>query len=213
MKASRVPAAWVLGIALALAAAAPALAADPTLPPDVVLDTSVTISFVVDGVPIDEAEVELTASRDGVILATATAQTDPSGSATITGLPRSTAGAPVLMDIAAHRNDPRVEHDNGCWEAETWYGTATNVVSDVNVQVQLTSGHSSVAFCPPPSSVPPAAVTEAPGTSAGPELTLPPTDVASGPVTPGSWPVGPGLLLIGAIGGAFLLLGLRRAAG
>jgi hypothetical protein len=219
MTASRLRAAALLGAVLAVAAVGPALAADPSLPPDVVFDATVMVLFVTDDGPVDQAEVELTATRDGVILATATAQTDPAGTATMTGLPRSTAGAPVLLDITASRIDPRVDHGNGCWEAESWSGTAHDVVSDVNVQVQLLPDHSSSPFCPPPPTVPPAdpEPTQSPATptlaqpSSAPQLTLPPTDSASGPATPDTAPFGPGMVLIGGIASVFLLLGVRRA--
>jgi len=213
MRVPRLYATVVLGTVLALAALAPAMAADPSPPPDVVFDATVTVLFVADSGPVDHADVKVTASRDGVTLATATAQTDPTGTATMTGLPRATSGAPVLLDITVRREDPPVDLGSGCWSAEFWNGSADDVVSDVHVEVQLqTLQHSTVLACPRPPTSPPAAPTEPANASLGPELTLPPTDIAADQTGAGSRPLGPGIVLIGVLACASLLLGLRRAA-
>jgi hypothetical protein len=134
-------------VALPLALAGPALAADP--PPDVVLDGTVTVRFVAedpDAPPLGDATVTVEASRPGVdpeAFQTLTGTTDAGGTVAITGVARPADGAAsVALAISA-----TLTRANDCGGSETFDG-ATTVEAAVDVTVELvgSAASSCVAF-------------------------------------------------------------------
>lgn len=137
----RLPSAILLIAAWLLASAAPVLAADP--PPDVVLDGSVTVRFVVDGTPIAGAETTLIATRPELPepFQSLTGVTDATGVVVFSGVARpDTDAPPVALDIAAERIEP-----NAC-DGEDRLAGSVQVEAAPVVETELTG--SVTSSCP-----------------------------------------------------------------
>ena len=197
-------AAAMIATLLAVAAPGTGLAAEPSLPPDLVADAVVTVVFLDEhDVGIEGAAVNLIATRDGVVISHASSQSDASGRTVFDGVPRAIDGAPVLLEATAALDGPTVVVD-GCLNAESWYGAARGVIAVAVVEVVLPAEGALSAQCPP------LAPTDAP---AVPVLTLPPTDgIGPRPETPET-PVLPVAMLLAALAFGLLVAAARRARG
>ncbi len=148
MRRRRSAIAALLAALLATILALPVLAADP--PADVVLDGTVTVTFIdpQDDGPIADADITLVARRPDLgedsIIQTLTGQTDADGTAVLTGVARPDDGAPpVDLTATAYREEP-----NSCGGVEAAGGTA-DAAGALEVAIEIVAGFTSSCVSAP----------------------------------------------------------------
>ena len=131
------------GLILSIAGGAAALAGEPA-PDDVVLDGTVTVTWVdPDDGPMAGASIQLSFYHEGdespASLPAATM--GPDGAVVISGVPRPAEGAaPLLLDVRGDRSTATLD-EAGCTTLEGWRAEATAIAADLAVDVVLDVRH------------------------------------------------------------------------
>jgi hypothetical protein len=166
-------------ILLAVAGASGSVfAADPVVSAAVAFEATLTVRFTdaVTLLPVDAAQVRVTARQADAIVGEYDGTTDAEGAAVLTGLPIGTDDGPaVRLTVVADKATTSEDEDSGCSLAESWHAERADVAVDAT-SVEVVFGEaeqdtSSSISCP--ETEPTGAVGGVIGT---PGLTLPPTD-------------------------------------
>lgn len=189
------------------------VAADPLVSATVAFEATLTVRFVdaVTLLPVEAADVRVTARQADALVGEYEATTDAEGTAVLTALPIETGdGPPVRLRVVADKASTNVDAATGCSLAETWHAERADVAVD-GTAVEIVFGEAeqdsaSSMSCPDTEPAPTGAVG---GIIGGPAITLPPTDVAVQTTTSTSDP-GAAIVVGFIFGLAGLSLVLRR---
>ncbi len=143
-------------LALVLALAAPAAAADPT---GIVLDGALSVSVrepsldggVTPGTPVTNARVQLVAYLTDFVddppIQVLEATTDAAGSASFTGVARPDAGGPAVWLAFDVFREVRSEDEDLCAETQSWSGNVIDVASLPAEPVAIVANPASSKVC------------------------------------------------------------------
>ena len=187
------------------------VAADPMVSASVAFEATVTVRFVdaVTLLPVEAADVHVTARQMDALVGEYEATTDADGTAVLTALPIETGDGPaVRLRVVADKATTNVDEATGCSLAETWHAERADVTVD-GPAVEIVFGDAeqdSASSMSCPDTEPTGAVGGIIGT---PGMTLPPTDAAVQSTTSTSDP-GAAVVVGFIFGMAGLSLVLRR---
>lgn len=199
-------------ILLAVAGASGSVsAADPVVSASVAFEATLTVRFTdaVTLLPVDAAQVRVTARQGDAVVGEYEATTDAEGTAVLAALPIETGDGPLVrLGVVADKSTSNPDVGDGCSLAETWHAERMDVAVDAAaVEVVFADDEQdSASSITCQETEPTGAVGGVIGT---PGITLPPTDATVRTTTSTSDP-GAAVVVGFVFGLAGLSLVLRR---
>ena len=174
----------VAAAVMLLSAAVPAFAIAAEPGETVALDATLTVRFIdaVTLLPVDAANVHVTARQGDAVLGEYDGMTNVEGAAVLTGLPIETGSGPaVLLQVTADKATTFEDTESGCLLAESWHAERVDVAVDgpaVEVAFGIDEQNSTSSITCPDTTVPSGGVG---GVIGRPQITPPATDIEASP--------------------------------